>query len=134
MWNIVDDEESRRKYIYPFQKWYEEFDKMPSEPFPFYGGYGKVLQDNPSPLDCRRLLPHAYKDELLKFTDQFLDIFLDTYRKAEPVRDPQRRRKMDTFRCEWNKRIFDDNPVSRTLIEAFGREKAQLHYDYFGYL
>ena len=65
---------------------------------------------------------------------QFFDVFLEIYRKAEPVKDVERRRKMDAFRAEWNKHILEDDPSSQTLINNFGRRTAELVYEYLVYL
>ena len=66
--------------------------------------------------------------------NSFFDIFLDIYRKAEPVKDAERRRKMDAFRSERNKHILGDDPSGQVLIEAFGRQTAELFYNYLVYL
>jgi hypothetical protein len=41
---------------------------------------------------------------------------------------------MDAFRTEWNKHILADDASGQILIEALGRQKAELFYDYFTYL
>ena len=56
--------------------------------------------------------------------------FIDIYRKAEPVKDAQRKMKMDTFRSKWNKYFLDDDPSGVMLIEAFGRKTAELFNDH----
>jgi hypothetical protein len=67
---------------------------------------------------------------VVKFADQFFDIFLSIYRKAEPVKDTERRREMDAFRLEYNKYALDEDPSGVMLINVFGRQKAELFYDY----
>ena len=129
---LVKDEESTRKYIEPFLKWYEAIDKLPGEPF--FLNIGEYLKANPPPLKYMCGLPHDYIDEVLKFTEQFFDIFLDIYRKAEPVKDAQRRRKMDAFRSEYNQKILGDDASGKMLLEAFGRPTVALFYDYLLYL
>jgi len=129
---LVKDEESTRKYIEPFLKWYEAIDKLPGEPF--FLNIGEYLKANPPPLKYMCSLPHDYIDEVLKFTEQFFDIFLDIYRKAEPVKDAQRRRKMDAFRSEYNQKILGDDASGKMLLEAFGRPTVELFYDYLLYL
>jgi len=129
---LVKDEESTRKYIEPFLKWYEAIDKLPGEPF--FLNIGEYLKANPPPLKYMCSLPHDYIDEVLKFTEQFFDIFLDIYRKAEPVKDAQRRRKMDAFRSEYNQKILGDDASGKMLLEAFGRPTVALFYDYLLYL
>ena len=129
---LVKDEESTRKYIEPFLKWYEAIDKLPGEPF--FLNIGEYLKANPPPLKYMCSLPHDYIDEVLKFTEQFFDIFLDIYRKAEPVKDAERRRKMDAFRSEYNQKILGDDASGKMLLEAFGRPTVELFYDYLLYL
>ncbi len=129
---LVKDEESTRKYITPFQQWYEAICRLPSEPHAFEEG--EFLKDNPLPLLYMRSLPYDNIDEVLKFTDQFFDIFLDLYRKAEPVKDTKRRKEMDAFRSEYNQKIFGDDASGKMLIEAFGRQTMALFYDYLVYL
>ncbi len=129
---LVKDEESTRKYIEPFLKWYEAIDKLPGEPF--FLNIGEYLKANPPPLKYMCSLPHDYIDEVLKFTEQFFDIFLDIYRKAEPVKDAERRRKMDAFRSEYNQKILGDDASGKMLLEAFGRPTVALFYDYLLYL
>ncbi len=129
---LVNDEESTRKYIAPFRKWYEAIGKLPSEPRSL--DVGEFLKSNPAPLNYLRSIPDDYTDEVLKFTEQFFDIFLDIYRKAEPVKDAQRRRKMDAFRSEWNQKILGDDFSGKMLIESFGRQRIALFYDYLVYL
>jgi len=129
---LVKDEESTRKYIAPFLKWYEAIGKLPSEPILL--DIGEFLKANPAPLNYLRSIPDDYIDEVLKFTEQFFDIFLDIYRKAEPVKDAQRRRKMDAFRSEYNQKILGDDFSGKMLIEAFGRQTMALFYDYLVYL
>ena len=127
---FVKDEESTRKYVDPFRKWREALGKLPAEPVTAFGEVGEFLKANVSPTEYVRLIPDAYTDEVLKFADQFLDIFLDIYRKAEPVKDVQRKRKMDAFRSEYNKHVLEEDPSGVMLTEAFGRQTAQLFYDY----
>ena len=127
---LVKDEESTRKYIDPFRKWREAIGKLPAEPPAAFGEVGEFLKANLSPNEYVRLIPEDYTDEVLKFADQFFDIFLDIYRKAEPVKDAQRRRKMDAFRLEWNKHALDEDPSGVLIMEAFGRQTAELFYDY----
>ena len=129
---LVKDEESTRKYIDPFQDWYEAIDKLPSEPV--FLNIGEYLKANPPPLKYVRSLSHGYIDEVLKFTEQFFDIFLDIYRKAEPVKDAKRRRQMDAYRAEYNQNILGDDASGKLLLEAFGRQTTQLFYDYLVYL
>ncbi len=131
---LIKDEESARKYVEPFRKLYETIDKLPSEPVTGFGESGEFLRSNLAPTQYLRLIPDGYANEILKYVDQFFDIFLDIYRKAEPVKDAERRSKMDTFRAEWNKHILVDDASGQILIEALGRQKAELFYDYFAYL
>ncbi len=129
---LVKDEESTRKYIDPFLKWYEAICKLPSEPV--FLDIGEFLKANPAPMKYISSIPEAYTDEVLKFTEQFFDIFLDIYRKAEPIKDAERRRKMDAFRSEWNQKILGDDYSGKVLIKAFGRQTMALFYDYLVYL
>ncbi len=131
---LVNDEESTRKYEDPFRKWYEAICKLPSEPLTGFAEPGEFLKANPIPILYRRIIPDDYIDEVVKFAEQFFDIFLDIYRKAEPVKDAQRRRKMDAFRSAWNKHILDDDPSGKVHMELWGRQTAELIYKYFTYL
>jgi hypothetical protein len=131
---LIKDEESTRKYVEPFRKLYETIDKLPSEPVTGFGESGEFLRSNLAPTQYLRLIHDGYTNEILKYADQFFDIFLDIYRKAEPVKDAERRSKMDAFRTEWNKHILADDASGQILIEALGRQKAELFYDYFTYL
>ncbi len=131
---LVKDDESTRKYIDPFRKWREALGKLPAELTPTSGGVGEFLKANMSPIEYVRLIPDDYADEVVKLADQFFDIFLDIYRKAEPVTDAQRKRRMDAFRSEYNKHVLEEDPSGVMLMEAFGRQKADLFYDYLLYL
>jgi len=127
---LVKDEESTRKYVDPFRKWREALGKLPAESPAALGEPGEFLKANVSPIEYVRLIPDAYTDEVVKFADQFFDIYLDIYRKAEPVKDAERRNKMDSFRAEYNKYALDEDPSGVMIINAFGRQKAELFYDY----
>jgi hypothetical protein len=129
---LVKDEESTKKYIDPFLTWYNGIDKLPSEPV--HLDIGEFLKANPAPLNYLGRIPYDYLDEVLKFTEQFFDILLDIYWKAEPVTDAQRRKKMEAFRSEYNQNIFGDDFSGKMLIKAFGRKTAALFYDYLVYL
>ena len=129
---LVKDEESTRNYIDPFQNWYEAICKLPSEPYSFEEG--KFLEANPLPMLHMRSLPDDYIDEVLRFTEQFFDIFLDIYRKAEPVEDAERKRKMDAFRSEYNQKILANDYSGIMLTKAFGQQTAALLYEYWIYL
>jgi 15,16-dihydrobiliverdin:ferredoxin oxidoreductase len=131
---LVKDEESTRKYVEPFQKWRQELDKLPGEPPSGAGEVGEFLKANMSPNEYLRLIPSEYADEVLKFADQFFDIFIDIYQNAEPVKDTERRRKMQAFRKEYNKHVLEEDPSGVMLMNVFGRETAELFYDYLLYL
>ena len=131
---LVKDEESTRKYVAPFMKRREAIDKLPSEPVTGYAEPGEFLKANPTTIQYRRIIPDDYTDEVITFAQQFFDIFLDIYGKAEPVRDAKRRKEMDTFRSGWNKHILEDDPSRQFLTEAFGRQTAELFYEYLVYL
>ena len=129
---LVRDEESTKKYIEPFQKWYEEISKLPGKPV--FLDIGEFLKANPAPLNYLASLPDDYANEVISLAGQFFDIFVDIYRKAEPVRDAERRSKMDAFRSEYNRKILGDDYSGKMLIEAFGRKTAAIFYDYLVYL
>ncbi len=131
---LVKDEESTRKYVDPFRKWREAIGKLPSEPVSGFGEPGEFLKANRSPTEYLRFIPDDYTDEVLNFAEQFFDIFLDVYRKAEPVKDVQRRRKIDAFRAEYNKYVLEEDPSGVSLINALGRQTAELFYEYLVYL
>jgi hypothetical protein len=129
---LVKDEESIRKYIQPFQKWYEAISKLPGESV--FLDIGEYLKANRAPLKYLASLSDDYTDDIVNYADQFLDIFLDIYQKAEPVTDVERRRKMDAFRSEYNRNILGDDYSGKMLIEAFGRETAIVFYEHLVYL
>ena len=131
---LVKDEESTRKYVEPFWKWREAIGKLPAEPLTGFGEVGEFLKANVSPTEYLRFVPDDYTDEVLNFAQQFFDIFLDIYRKAEPVKDAQRRREMDAYRSEYNQKIFGDDASGKMLIEAFGRQTTALFYEYLVYM
>jgi hypothetical protein len=131
---LVKDEESTRKYVEPFRKWREAIGKLPSEPVSGFGEPGEFLKANVSPTEYLRFIPDDYTDEVLKFADQFFDIYLDVYRKAEPVKDVERRGKIDAFRAEYNRYVLEEDPSGVSLIEAYGRQTAELFYDYLVYI
>jgi hypothetical protein len=126
---LVKDEESLREYT-PFQKWLEEIGKLPSEPIAGLPEPGEFLKNCLSTIHYLRYIPAEHIDQLLKLTDRFFDIFISIYRKAEPVKDIQRRKKMDTFRSDYNRCVLDEDPSGGMLINAFGREKAKLFYQH----
>lgn len=131
---LVKDEESTRKYVEPFRKWREAIGKLPSEPVSGFGEPGEFLKANVSPTEYLRFLSDDYTDEVLTFADQFFDIYLDVYRKAEPVKDIQRRTKIDAFRAEYNRYVLEEDPSGVSLIEAYGRQTAELFYNYLVYI
>jgi hypothetical protein len=128
---LVRDDESTRKYVEPFRNWREAIDKLPGEPVSGFGDVGEFLKANVSPTEYIRFVPKDHADEVLKFADEFFNIFLDIYGKAEPVKDAQRRNIMDNFRSEWNKHALNDDPSGVMVMEAFGRRRAELFYDHF---
>lgn len=131
---LVKDEESTRKYVDPLRKWRDELGKLPAEPANAFGEVGEFLKANLSPIEYVRLVPEKYSDEIVKFADRFFNIYLDMYRKAEPVKNAERKRKMDAFRAEYNKHVLTEDPSGVMLINAFGRETAELFYEYLLYL
>ena len=131
---LVWDDESTRKYVDPFRKWREAIGKLPSDPVTSFEEPGKFLRNNISPTQYLRLVPDDYTDEVLNFAEQFFDIYLAIYRKAGPVKDTERRRKMDAFRSEYNKYVLEEDPSGIMLIEAFGRQTADLLYKYLVYI
>jgi len=131
---LVKDEESTRKYIDPLRGWREAIGKLPSEPMSGFGEPGEFVKANISPIEYIRYIPIDYLDEVLDFTRQFFEIALDFWRKAEPVKDIQRREKIDAFRREYNRHILEEAPSGRTSIATFGREKAQLSFENLTFL
>jgi len=127
---LVKDEESTKKYVDPFRKWREALGKLPAEKTAAFGEPGEFLKANVSPTEYVRLVPEAYADEVVKLADQFFDIFIDIYRKAEPVKDAERKKKLDAFRSEYNRHVLEEDPSGVMLINAFGRRKAELFYDH----
>ena len=128
---LVWDEESTRKYADPFREWLEATGELPLESLTGFGEGGEHLRAFRSPVACGGLTPVEYLDKVLNFTEQFFNIFVDIYRKAEPVKDVGRRRAMDAFRSEYNRYALDEDPSGVVLINMIGREKAQLLFEHF---
>ena len=95
---------------------------------------GEFLKANLTPLNYLGSIAYDYIEEVLKLTEQFFNIFLDVYWNSAPIKDEQRRKKMDAFRKEYNQKILGDDFSGKMLIEAFGRQTGALFYDYFVYL
>jgi hypothetical protein len=131
---LVWDEESTMKYADPFRKWLEATGELPLESLTGFGEEGEHLRAYRSPIVCIGLTPVEYLDKVINFTDQFFNIFVNIYKKAEPVKDVQRRKAMDAFRSEFNRYSLDEDPSGRVLINMFGREKAELFFEHFFYL
>ncbi len=131
---LVKDEESTRKYVEPLQKWFEAINKIPSEPVNPGKEPGEFLKANPTPIRYIRIVQEDYIEEVLNFAQQFFDIVVDIYRKAELVKDARRRKEMDTFRSEWNQHILSADPSGQFLAEAYGQKTAALFYDYLVFL
>ena len=127
---LLKDEESTKNYVDPFRKWREELGKLPSEPTPGSAEVGEFLKENVSPNEYVRLIPGKYVDDVVKLADQFFNIYVDIYRKAKPVKDIERRKKIDAFRKEYNKHVLEEDPSGVMLMNAFGRQKAELFYDH----
>ena len=126
---LIKDEESTRKYVDPLRGWREAIGKIPAEPVSGFGEPGEFIKESISPFQYLRFVSVDYLDQLLDLTKQFFEITLDFWRKAEPVKDIQRREKIEAFRREWNKNMLDEDPSGRAAMEAFGREKAQLSFE-----
>ena len=131
---LVRDEQSTRKYVEPFRKWREAIGKLPSEPITGFSQPGEVWASNLSPTDYLRYVPNDYASEVLNLALQFFDIFLGIYRQATPVKDAERRRKMNAFRSEFNRNILDQDPDGVILTQTFGRRLAELFYSQLIYL
>jgi hypothetical protein len=125
---LLRDEETMRKYVDPFRKWREELARLPSEPANAFGEMGDFIKEHMSPIEYARLVPDKYADQIAKFANRFFDIYLDIYRKAEPVNDPEKRKKIDTFRKEYNHYSLTEDPSGVMLINTFGRETAELFF------
>jgi len=131
---LVKDEESTRKYVEPFQKWREAIGKLPAKPVTSFGEAREFMKAHVTPIEYIHFLSYDYAKDVLSFAEQFLGIFLEIYRKAEPVNNAQRKKKMDAFRSEWNKYVLEDDPSGRACINAFGRQTAELLYKHLVYL
>jgi hypothetical protein len=127
---LVKDEDSTRNYVKPLRQWYKAIGKLPSEPVPQVSKSGEFLKANTTPIRYIRIVQEDYINEVINFAQQFFDIVLDIYRKVEPVKDTRRRKEMDAFRLEWNKHILEADPSGQFLVEAYGRQKAELFYNY----
>jgi hypothetical protein len=130
----MKDNESIRNYVDPFREWYEAICKLPSEPAITPGEPGEFIKINPASIKYMRRIPDSCLDEVLKFAEQFFDIFVDIYQKAEPVKDAQKKKQMQTFRAEFNKHILWDDPSGRVITATFGKQKAESFYDHLIYL
>jgi len=128
---LVWDDESTRKYTDPFREWREEIGKLPSEPITGFGESGEFLKAHHSQIHYINFIPEEYVDKVLNLADHFFNIFISIYQKAEPVKNAERIRKMDTFRSEYNRYSLDQDQSGQLLINMLGREKAQLYFEYF---
>jgi hypothetical protein len=126
---LIKDEESTRKYVKPLRGWRETIGKLPAEPVSGFGEPGEFIKESISPFQYLRFVSIDYLDQVLDLTKQFFEIVLDFWRKAEPVKDIQRREKIEAFRREYNRNILEEDPSGRASIEAFGREKALLSFE-----
>jgi hypothetical protein len=131
---LVNDDESTKNYVEPLRKWLEAINKIPSEEVVPPKEPGEFLKKNVSPIRYIRIVQEDYINEVLDFAQQFYDIVLDIYRKAEPVKDVLRRKEMDTFRSEWNKNIFSADASSQSLAEVYGQKTAALFCEHLVYL
>jgi len=128
---LVNDDESTKKYVEPLRKWLEAINKIPSEPVTSPKEPDEFFV---TPIRYIRIVQGDYINEVLDFAQQFFDIVVDIYRKAEPVKDVRRRKEMDTFRSEWNKHILSDDPSVQSLAEAYGQRTATLFCEHLVYL
>jgi len=131
---LVKDEESTKKYVDPLTHWCEEIANIPSEPVTGFMDPGEFLKSQEPPTKYMRFVSYDYNDQILEFAKKFFDIYLEMYRKAAPVTDDQRKRKMHSFKSEWNKHILPDDPSGVMITGTFGQETAELFYDHFVYL
>jgi len=71
---------------------------------------GESVKANVSPIEYLRYIPinFNYLDEVLDFTKQFFGIILDFWHQAEPVKNIQRREKIDAFGREYNRHILKE--------------------------
>jgi hypothetical protein len=126
---LIKDEESTRKYVDPLRGWHEAIGKLPAEPVTGFGEPGEFIKESIAPFQYLRFIPVDYLDQVLDLTKQFFEIALDFWRKAEPVKDIQRREKIEAFRRQYNKNILEEDPSGRVSMETFGKEKAQLSFE-----
>ncbi len=131
---LINDGESIKKYVDPFRKWREAIEQLPSEPVTEFSQSGGIWKTNISTTNYLRYVPTSCLDEIVQFIEQFFDIFLDIYRRAEPIKNVERKKVIDAFRLEWNKKFIDDDPAGAMITEAFGRKTAQLFFEYLNYL
>jgi hypothetical protein len=131
---LINDSESITKYVDPFRKWREAIEELPSEPVTEFSQSEGIWKTNISPTNYLRYVPTSCLDEIVQFVEQFLDIFLGIYHRAEPIRDVERKKVIDAFRLEWNNKFIDDDPAGAMITEAFGRKTAQLFFEYLNYL
>jgi len=126
---LIKDDKSMKEYS-EFHKWREEISKLPSEPITGLPEPGEFLKACLSTINYLGFIPGDYSNEVLNLTNKFFDIFINFYLRARPVEDIERRKKMDAFRSEYNQHVLDEDPSGLMLINAFGREKAQLFYEH----
>jgi len=123
---MAKDEKSLAESSEPFRKWREELEKLPSEKIPGYPEVDEFIRTNLSKLHYMRLVPYAYRGELLSLTDRFFDIYLDVYRKASPLMDSETIKSREAFRAMWNQSLREKDASGILIIKAFGQERAQL--------
>jgi len=126
---LIKDDESTRKYVDPLRGWHEAIGKLPAEPVSGFGEPGEFIKESIAPFQYLRFIPMDYLDQVLDLTKQFFEIAVDFWRKAEPVKDIQRKEKIDAFRRAYNRNILEEDPSGRVSMETFGREKAQLSFE-----
>lgn len=131
---LVKDDESTKKYVQPFRRWRQAIGGLPSEPITGFSPPGEVWTSNLSPTEYLRLIPGDLTNEVLNLALQFFDIFLEVWRQAKPVKNAERRREMEIFRSGFNRNILDQDPDGIILARTFGRQTAELFYNYLVYL
>ena len=131
---LVKDEESTRKYVDTLRGWREAIGKIPAEPITGFGEAGEIISAKLLPMEYLYFVPIEYLDEVLGSAKQFFEIGLDFWRKAEPVKDAEKRRKMKAWRAEYNYHLLEEDPSGISSVEIFGREVTEFYFNHLVYV
>jgi len=131
---LVKDEESMTKYVDSLRGWREVIGKIPAEPVTGYGEAAEVINAKLLPMEWLYFVPIEYLDQVLASAKQFFEIALDFWRKAEPVKDAERIKKMKAWRAEYNYHLLEEDPSGISSVEMYGRERTELYFNHLVYV